>query len=113
MKIFKITLIEIILMLTFSAIVGAIILRVYWEFFDTPSDPISQNVLKIENALKLYKLDNGFYPTTEQGLQALVEKPTTDPTPKHWSQYLKNIPENREHKPYHYESVGKDKFKLE
>ena len=38
----------------------------------------------LETALKLYKLDNGFYPSTEQGLQALVEQPASGNTPKKW-----------------------------
>lgn len=38
----------------------------------------------LETALKLYKLDNGFYPTTEQGLQALVERPEIEPIPNSW-----------------------------
>ena len=38
----------------------------------------------LETALKLYKLDNGVYPDTEQGLQALVEQPETGTTPKNW-----------------------------
>jgi general secretion pathway protein G len=38
----------------------------------------------ISTALHLYKLDNGMYPTTEQGLQALVAPPTSGDTPKHW-----------------------------
>lgn len=38
----------------------------------------------LETALKLYKLDNGKYPSTEQGLQALVEMPVTEPPLKHW-----------------------------
>lgn len=38
----------------------------------------------LDTALKLYKLDNGMYPDTAQGLQALVEKPETEPVPKIW-----------------------------
>lgn len=38
----------------------------------------------LDTAVKLYKLDSGMYPQTEQGLQALVEKPDTEPIPKHW-----------------------------
>lgn len=38
----------------------------------------------LETALKLYKLDNGFYPTTDQGLQALVQPPESNPIPKNW-----------------------------
>ena len=38
----------------------------------------------LETALKLYKLDNGFYPTTEQGLQALVERPDAENVSQNW-----------------------------
>jgi general secretion pathway protein G len=38
----------------------------------------------IETAMKLYRLDNGFYPTTEQGLRALVEASTIQPVPRNW-----------------------------
>jgi general secretion pathway protein G len=38
----------------------------------------------METALKLYKLDNGLYPNTSQGLQALIEQPETEPLPKKW-----------------------------
>jgi len=44
------------------------------------------DIAAIETSLKMYKLDNGFYPTTEQGLLALVEKPTTDPVPRSWNE---------------------------
>ncbi len=42
------------------------------------------DIQNLESALKLYKLDNGVYPTTEQGLQALVEPPETGTIPKKW-----------------------------
>ena len=44
------------------------------------------DIQNLENALKLYKLDNGVYPSTEQGLQALVEQPETGTVPKKWKQ---------------------------
>lgn len=44
------------------------------------------DIAAIETSLKMYKLDNGFYPTTEQGLLALIEKPTTDPVPRSWNE---------------------------
>jgi len=48
----------------------------------------------IETALKLYRLDNFSYPTTEQGLQALTEKPAIDPLPRNWKEggYLETAP---------------------
>ncbi len=64
----------------------------------------------IETSLKMYKLDNGVYPTTEQGLLALIEKPTTDPVPRKWSKegYFekKKIPKDPWGKEYMYLSPG-------
>jgi general secretion pathway protein G len=42
------------------------------------------DIASLETALKMYKLDTGLYPTTEQGLQALIEKPETGTIPKKW-----------------------------
>ena len=48
----------------------------------------------IKNALEQFKLDNGFYPTTAQGLKALVEKPQIPPIPQHWHKYLDKVPKD-------------------
>ncbi|MGH7893594.1 MAG: type II secretion system major pseudopilin GspG, partial [Candidatus Binatia bacterium] len=52
------------------------------------------NMKSIEQALNLYRLDNGAYPTTEQGLEALVTRPTAPPAPKVWRAegYLTRVP---------------------
>jgi len=65
-----------------------------------------QDVLSIQNALDLYKLDNGFYPSTDQGLMALVEKPASSPTPKEWKQYLKSLPKDPWGRDYMYLNPG-------
>lgn len=65
-----------------------------------------QDVLSIQNALDLYKLDNGTYPTTDQGLMALVEKPTSNPTPRDWKQYLKSLPKDPWSRDYLYLNPG-------
>ena len=65
-----------------------------------------QDVLAIQNALELYKLDNGFYPTTDQGLMALVEKPTTNPAPNNWKSYLKTMPKDPWGHDYNYLNPG-------
>ncbi|KTC74889.1 type II secretory pathway protein LspG [Legionella birminghamensis] len=65
-----------------------------------------QDVLAIQNALDLYKLDNGFYPSTDQGLMALVEKPTTNPAPRDWKQYLKSLPKDPWGRDYLYLNPG-------
>ncbi len=68
------------------------------------------DIFAIETALKLYKLDNGNYPTTEQGLAALVEKPSTEPVPLNWKEkgYLEKskVPTDPWGKEYLYLSPG-------
>ena len=63
---------------------------------------------EIEQALHLYKLDNGFYPTTEQGIVALITKPTGSPQPRKYNPegYLTKRPEDPWGNPYVYLSDG-------
>jgi len=58
--------------------------------------------------MDLYKLDNGNYPTQQQGIQALVTKPTTDPIPQNYAQegYLQRLPLDPWDHPYHYLNPG-------
>ena len=65
-----------------------------------------QDVLAIQNALDLYRLDNGVYPSTDQGLLALVEKPTSNPIPHDWKLYLKSIPKDPWGRDYLYLNPG-------
>lgn len=65
-----------------------------------------QDTLSIEKALDLYKLDNGFYPSTDQGLIALVEKPTNNPIPRSWKKYLKSLPKDPWGREYIYLNPG-------
>jgi len=54
------------------------------------------DIAAIEQALNLYKLDSGNYPTSEQGLEALVEEPTRGEIPRHWRKdgYLERVPQD-------------------
>jgi len=62
----------------------------------------------IATALKLYELDNGFFPTTAQGLKALEEKPTTSPAPLNWNgPYIEREPLDPWGNPYQYASPGR------
>lgn len=63
-----------------------------------------QDILAIQSALDLYKLDNGTYPTTDQGLEALVKKPTAEPIPHNWKSegYLHQLPMDPWGNPYQY-----------
>ncbi len=62
------------------------------------------DIAAISSAIKLYRLDNFRYPTTEQGLAALVTKPTTDPVPKNWATggYMERLPIDPWGQPYQY-----------
>lgn len=63
--------------------------------------------VNIPTALKLYELDNGFPPTTDQGLNALLQKPTTTPMPENWNgPYLEKLPVDPWGRPYQYQSPG-------
>jgi general secretion pathway protein G len=68
------------------------------------------DIKAIESALKLYKIDTGNYPTSEQGLEALIKKPDTSPVPKKWREggYLEGdaVPKDTWGNPYYYTSPG-------
>ncbi len=64
--------------------------------------------VNIPTALKLHELDNGFFPSTEQGLIALLKKPSSEPIPQNWNgPYLEKNPIDPWGRPYQYESPGK------
>ncbi|CAG8999268.1 MAG: Type II secretion system protein G [Candidatus Celerinatantimonas neptuna] len=66
------------------------------------------DIVALENALDMYKLDNGVYPTTEQGLEALVVKPQIAPIPRDYRSggYIRRLPEDPWGKPYQLLSPG-------
>jgi len=65
-------------------------------------------IRSLEEALGIFKLENGFYPSTEQGLQALVTKPTDGRIPAHYKEggYIKKIPLDPWGQPYLYLNPG-------
>ncbi|HVE43726.1 MAG TPA: type II secretion system major pseudopilin GspG [Gammaproteobacteria bacterium] len=89
------TLIEVMVVVVILGILAAIIVP---QVMSRPQQArmvkVKQDFLAIESALDLYKLDNGTYPTTDQGLQALVSQPTAPPVPSNWKTggYLQSIP---------------------
>ncbi len=68
---------------------------------------VRADVGQIGTQLKLYESVNGFLPTTEQGLQALVTQPSTDPRPSRWYQLFKEIPKDPWGSNYIYLSPGR------
>ncbi len=105
------TLIEIMVVITILGILAALIVpRVVGRTDDARITAAKQDIGAIMQALKLYRLDNGRYPTTEQGLRALIERPSTDPQPTNWKQggYLErsSIPKDPWGKEYQYLNPG-------
>jgi len=62
------------------------------------------DIRTLETALDLYRLDNGTYPSTDQGLDALVRRPTSDPQPRNWREggYIKRLAKDPWGNPYQY-----------
>jgi general secretion pathway protein G len=81
------TLIELMVVIVILGILaGLIIPRIMGRPDEARRAKARMQIESIETALKLYRLDSGNYPTTEQGLQALVEQPAFGPTAKNWRQ---------------------------
>jgi general secretion pathway protein G len=105
------TLIEIMVVITILGILAALIVpRIVGRTDDARITAAKTDISGIMQALKVYRLDNGRYPTTEQGLRALLEKPTIDPLPNNWKQggYLErsSTPKDPWGKEYMYLSPG-------
>ncbi len=89
------TLIEMIVVLAIIALVAALIVpNVIGRPDEARVTVANTDIRTISAALKMYRLDNGDYPTTEQGLAALATKPSAPPVPRSWSAegYLAQVP---------------------
>src|ERR1051325_851710 len=67
---------------------------------------VQADVQSIGTQLKLYESMNGFYPTTDQGLDALVNRPNSEPQPTRWYQLFKDQPKDPWQNPYIYRCPG-------
>jgi len=103
------TLIEIMVVVVILGILAAVIIP---RLSDRPEQArrtkATTDIKSIETALSLFQMDNGFYPSTEQGLEALVQKPTTGRIPSNYNEggYLKKVPYDPWDSPYIYLSPG-------
>ena len=93
------TLIEIMIVVVILALLAALVApKIIGRSDDAKIADAKVQIRNLESALKLYKLDNGVYPTTEQGLQALIEKPAVGQVPKNYREggYLesKKVPKD-------------------
>ena len=101
------TLLEIMLVVTIIAILmGAAIYQLAGNVEIAKHTAVTADVQALGTQLKLYESMNGFFPTTEQGLQALVTPPETDPKPARWYQLFKEVPKDPWHNNYIYRCPG-------
>ncbi len=103
------TLIEIMVVVIILGVLAALVVP---KMMDRPEaariTKARSDIRALESALNLYKLDNYQYPSTDQGLQALVEKPSGSPEPRNWKQggYVARLPKDPWQNPYQYLSPG-------
>ncbi len=103
------TLIEVLVVVAILGILAAIVVP---RIMDRPDEAkrvaARADIGAIVQALKLYRLDNGFYPSTDQGLAALVQRPASVPVPGNWKQggYLERLPKDPWGSDYQYLSPG-------
>ena len=103
------TLIEVMVVVVILSILAALVVP---KIMDRPEEAraakAKQDIRALESALNLYKLDNFTHPTTDQGLEALVEEPTSSPEPPNWKSggYLDHLPTDPWGNDYLYLSPG-------
>ena len=103
------TLLELVVVIIVLGLLAAIVApQILRRVSDAPATSAKTQVALFATALDNYRLDNGAYPTTEQGLAALREKPTRAPIPANWrGPYLRqDVPLDPWGKPYIYRSPG-------
>lgn len=101
------TLIEIMVVVVIIGILAAVVVP---SIMDRPGQArvakAKQDIRTLENSLNMYRLDNFRYPTTDQGLEALVNEPTSSPRPENWQQYMPRVPTDPWGNEYHYLHPG-------
>ena len=103
------TLIEVIVVLVILGILASIVVpNVISRTDQAQIVKAQQDIRALESALQLYRVDNFAYPTTDQGLEALVEKPSSGPEAKNWQKggYIKKVPQDPWQNDYQYISPG-------
>ncbi|WP_308923444.1 MULTISPECIES: type II secretion system major pseudopilin GspG [unclassified Janthinobacterium] len=103
------TLIEIMVVVVIMGILASLVVpKLIARTGESKVAAAKVDIATVMQALKLYRLDNQRYPTTEQGLRSLVEKPTVGPAANGWKAggYLEKMPKDPWGNPYQYLSPG-------
>ena len=101
------TLLELMVVVVIIGVLAALIAPAVLERAEQAKVTAARtDVSNLMNALKLYRLDNGRYPSGDQGLDALVNKPTVGAIPNNWKPYLDKLPNDPWQRPYQYANPG-------
>ena len=101
------TLIELMVVLLIIGVLSALIVPSVLDRLDEGKvTGAKSDINTLVQSLKMYKLDNQRFPSAEQGLQALVSKPTASPAPANWRPYLDKLPNDPWGHPYQYANPG-------
>ena len=101
------TLIELMVVMVIIGVLAALIVpNVLDRADDARVTAAKTDIANIVQQLKMYRLDNQRYPTPEQGLAALVQRPSTPPVPGNWKPYLEKLPSDPWGQPYQYLNPG-------
>lgn len=103
------TLLEVMVVVVILGILAALVVpKIVSRPDEARAIAAKQDIASLMQALKLYRLDNRSYPSTEQGLQALVARPATAPLPSNWKAggYLERLPRDPWGNPYQYLNPG-------
>lgn len=101
------TLLEIMLVVAIIAMLLGAGFALMGDNFKVATDVrVQADLQAFDQRLKTYEMMNGFLPTTEQGLNALVTMPQSDPKPTRWSQGMQHLPQDPWHSDYVYVSPG-------
>ena len=108
------TLIEVMVVLVIIAVLTGLVAQ---NFIGRDQDAMRQGAQAdfstLENALQMYRLDNSHYPSTEQGLDALMSRPSGSPEPRNWrGPYVRSAPVDPWGNPYQYVNHGNNEIEI-
>lgn len=108
------TLIELLIVLVIIAVITGLVAQNFTGRDDEARrQAVQADFNTLENSLQMYRLDNGHFPGTEQGLDALMAEPSGSPEPRNWrGPYLRSAPTDPWDNPYQYVNHGSNEVEI-
>ncbi|MBK8070146.1 MAG: type II secretion system major pseudopilin GspG [Rhodanobacteraceae bacterium] len=101
------TLLEIMVVVAIIAILSTVVVvNLVGRVDEAKISRATSDIQSLASALQLYKMDNGQYPSTQQGLEALMQRPSGNPPAPNWKPYVSKLPTDPWNQPYQYLSPG-------